>query len=177
MSNADNTETVTVSILDKDYKINCSPEEVTALMQSSNYVDSKMREIKSGAAILSLDRIAVMTALNLANEFLAEKTKTNSVIDSKSDEINQLTAKLDQALIRLNLLIVKTNFVYTCIHLPGLFASRYVLDPLCANQEVFFHGECARPVFRNACSLLETTALNRWVQGPTQTAAIWGAYF
>ena len=41
MSNADNTETVTVSILDKDYKINCSPEEVTALMQSSNYVDSK----------------------------------------------------------------------------------------------------------------------------------------
>ena len=101
MSNADNTETVTVSILDKDYKINSSPEEVTALMQSSNYVDSKMREIKSGAAILSLDRIAVMTALNLANEFLAEKTKTNSVIDSKSDEINQLTAKLDQALIRL----------------------------------------------------------------------------
>ena len=101
MSNADNTETVTVSILDKDYKINCSPEEVTALMKSSNYVDSKMREIKSGAAILSLDRIAVMTALNLANEFLAEKTKTNSVIDSKSDEINQLTAKLDQALIRL----------------------------------------------------------------------------
>ena len=101
MSNADNTETVTVSILDKDYKINCSPEEVNALMQSYNYVDSKMREIKSGAAILSLDRIAVMTALNLANEFLAEKTKTNSVIDSKSDEINQLTAKLDQALIRL----------------------------------------------------------------------------
>ena len=101
MSNPDNTETVTVSILDKDYKINCSPEAVTALMQSSNYVDSKMREIKSGAAILSLDRIAVMTALNLANEFLAEKTKTNSVIDSKSDEINQLTAKLDQALIRL----------------------------------------------------------------------------
>ena len=45
MSNADNTETVTVSILDKDYKIICSPEEVTALMQSSIYVDSKMREI------------------------------------------------------------------------------------------------------------------------------------
>ena len=101
MSNADNTETVTVSILDKDYKINCEPEEVTALMQSSNYVDSKMREIKSGAAVLSLDRIAVMTALNLANEFLDEKNRSNSAIDSKSDEINQLAAKLDQALIRL----------------------------------------------------------------------------
>ncbi len=101
MSNADNTETVTVSILDKDYKITCKPEEVTALMHSSNYVDGKMREIKSGAAILSLDRIAVMTALNLANEFLAEKKKADSVIDSKSNEINQLTDKLDQALIRL----------------------------------------------------------------------------
>ena len=101
MSNADNTETVTVSILDKDYKINCKPDEVTALMQSSNYVDSKMREIKSGAAILRLDRIAVMTALNLANEYLDEKKKSNTVIDSKSTEIKQLTAKLDQALVRL----------------------------------------------------------------------------
>ena len=101
MGNADNTETVTVSILDKDYKINCKPEEVTALMQSSNYVDGKMREIKSGAAILSLDRIAVMTALNLANEYLDEKKKSDNEIDSKSDEIKQLTAKLDQALIRL----------------------------------------------------------------------------
>lgn len=101
MSNADNTETVTISILDKDYKINCKPEEVTALMQSSNYVDGKMREIKSGAAILSLDRIAVMTALNLANELLDEKKKANSEIDSKSDEISHLTTKLDQALIRL----------------------------------------------------------------------------
>ena len=60
-----------------------------------------MREIKSGAAILSLDRIAVMTALNLANELLDEKKKANSEIDSKSDEISHLTTKLDQALIRL----------------------------------------------------------------------------
>jgi len=101
MSNAENTETVTVSILGKDYKINCKPDEVTALMQSSNYVDGKMREIKSGAAILSLDRIAVMAALNLANEYLDEKKKADIELDSKSDEIKQLTAKLDQALIRL----------------------------------------------------------------------------
>ena len=101
MNNSDTTETITVSILGKDYKINCNPEEVGALMQSSIYVDNKMREIKSGSAILSLDRIAVLTALNLANEFLDQRQEKDSVINSQSDEISKLTGKLHKALIRL----------------------------------------------------------------------------
>jgi cell division protein ZapA len=96
-----NVQTVTVSILDKDYQVSCKPEEVAALRQSAQYVDKKMREIKDGSAILGLDRIAVMAALNIANDYIIESQKTESVIDTQASEINQLTTKLDQALVRL----------------------------------------------------------------------------
>ena len=60
-----------------------------------------MREIKSSSTILGLDRIAVMTALNIANEFLSASQKTENVITSQAAEITHLTDKLDQALNRL----------------------------------------------------------------------------
>ena len=96
-----NAQTVTVSILDKDYQVSCKPEKVAALQQSARYVDQKMREIKSGSAILGLDRIAVMAALNIANDYINENQKSENVIISQADEITNLTGKLDQALVRL----------------------------------------------------------------------------
>jgi cell division protein ZapA len=96
-----NVQTVTVSILDKDYQVSCKPEEVAALRQSAQHVDKKMREIKDGSAILGLDRIAVMAALNIANDYIIESQKTGNVIDTQASEVNQLTTKLDQALVRL----------------------------------------------------------------------------
>ena len=60
-----------------------------------------MREIKSGSSILGLDRIAVMAALNIANDYINENQKSANVIISQADEITNLTGKLDQALVRL----------------------------------------------------------------------------
>jgi cell division protein ZapA len=96
-----NVQTVTVSILDKDYQVSCKPDEVAALRQSAQHVDQKMREVKQTSAILGLDRIAVMAALNIANEYIIESQKTDNVINTQVSEINHLTDKLDQALIRL----------------------------------------------------------------------------
>ena len=96
-----NVQTVTVSILDKDYHVSCKPDEVSALQQSARYLDKKMREIKSGSSILGLDRIAVMAALNIANDYLSENQKTESLVASQAREMAFLTGKLDQALVRL----------------------------------------------------------------------------
>lgn len=96
-----NVRTVTVSIFDKEYQVSCKTDEVAALRQSAQYVDKKMREIKSSSTILGLDRVAVMTALNIANEFLSASQKTENVITSQAAEITHLTDKLDQALNRL----------------------------------------------------------------------------
>lgn len=94
-------QTVTVSILDKDYQINCAPDEVAALRQSAQYLDDKMREIKSSSNVFGLDRIAVMAALNIANDLLSQTQITDNVVTSQEGEIQSLTGKLDRAISRL----------------------------------------------------------------------------
>lgn len=59
-----------VRILEKDYQVACLPEERTELLDSAEFVNQKMREIRDSASVVGLDRIAVMAALNLANELL-----------------------------------------------------------------------------------------------------------
>ena len=94
-------ETVSVSILEKEYQVSCKPEEVKALKESAFYVDEKMREIKSSGGILGLDRIAVMAALNIANDYIGQTTKTKDVIKHQANKIQTLSTKLDQVLNRL----------------------------------------------------------------------------
>ncbi len=96
-----NVETVTVNILDKDYQVSCKPDEVNALKESAQYLDSRMREIKSTSSVLGLDRIAVMAALNIANDLLSENKKTASVVSTQADNIQSLNGKLDIALGKL----------------------------------------------------------------------------
>lgn len=94
-------QTVTVSILDKDYQVSCGRDEVDALKKSASFLDEKMREIKTGSSVLGLDRIAVMAALNIANDLLTQSQKSDEVIASQASEIRNLSGKLDQALSRL----------------------------------------------------------------------------
>jgi len=63
------SETITVSIFDKDYPVSCPADEVQALRDSAFYLDQKMREIKKSGSVLGLDRLAVMAALNITNDF------------------------------------------------------------------------------------------------------------
>ena len=65
------SETITVSIFDKDYQVSCPTDEVQALRDSAFYLDQKMREIKKSGSVLGLDRLAVMAALNITNDFLS----------------------------------------------------------------------------------------------------------
>jgi cell division protein ZapA len=64
------TSRVSVRILEKEYQVACLPEERSELLDSAEYLNVKMREIRDGGNIVGLDRIAVMAALNLAHELL-----------------------------------------------------------------------------------------------------------
>lgn len=84
------TETVSVDvrILDKEYRINCSPSERQDLLQSAHYLDQKMREIRHHGRVIGADRIAVMAALNIAHELLLAQRQ-------QTDHENQITRQLD----------------------------------------------------------------------------------
>ena len=94
-------QTVTVSILDREYQVSCKAEEVADLKQSASHLDQKMREVKQAGSVLGLDRIAVMTALNIANEYLLEVRRKSDVVKRQGQEIEFLSKKLDKALGRL----------------------------------------------------------------------------
>lgn len=94
-------ETVHVRILDKDYQVACPPEERSALIESAQILDQRMRQIKSSGGVIGLERIAVMAALNLSHELLQAKTSgAAQTIDSSV--INRMQEKIESQLDELS---------------------------------------------------------------------------
>ncbi|WP_298012796.1 cell division protein ZapA [uncultured Castellaniella sp.] len=63
-------ERVDVSILGRDYSLACPPQEKDALLAAVRQVDQRMLTIKGNGKIVSNERIAVMAAIQIANELL-----------------------------------------------------------------------------------------------------------
>ena len=72
MSEADATR-VSVRILDKDYFVACPKEERNDLIDSAAFLNARMKEIRDTGKVVGADRIAVMAALNIANEMLRQR--------------------------------------------------------------------------------------------------------
>jgi cell division protein ZapA len=62
-----------IQILGRDYKVACKEDERAELLAAVGFLDKRMREIRDAGKISGADRIAVMAALNLANELLRER--------------------------------------------------------------------------------------------------------
>ena len=79
--------TVTLQILDKEYRIACPAEERDNLESAARYLNDKMREIRSSGKVIGADRIAVMAALNITHELLhkqQQKTKRSAEEEAAS---------------------------------------------------------------------------------------------
>jgi cell division protein ZapA len=91
---------VTIRILDKEYQVNCPPEEQDALMKSAVVLDQRMRDIRKTGSVIGLERIAVMVALNLSHDLLtAESQVATGTVDS--EQLQRLDDKLSTALKQL----------------------------------------------------------------------------
>lgn len=63
-------ERIDVSILGRDYSLACPPDEKAALLSAVRHVDQRMLAIKGSGKLVSNERIAVMAAIQIANELL-----------------------------------------------------------------------------------------------------------
>lgn len=88
------TTQVNVRILEKEYQFACREEERAALIQAADYLDRVMRDIRSSGRIVGLDRIAVMAALNMANDLLSNQQSEQDVADTAVDRIRRLQEKV-----------------------------------------------------------------------------------
>lgn len=89
---------VAVRILDKEYLISCDDNEREQLHTAITFLNMKMKELKESGKVIGAERIAVMTALNIAHELLAYKRQNADYTDSIDKTIQRLRNKLDEAL-------------------------------------------------------------------------------
>jgi cell division protein ZapA len=89
---------VTVRILEKEYHVACPAEEKSALLASAELLNQKMREIRDGGKVVGLDRVAVMAALNLANELLESRGQGAELKDIVGLRVKAMRERLDDAL-------------------------------------------------------------------------------
>ena len=89
---------VSVHILDKEYLISCNDNEREQLHTAVTFLNMKMKEVKESGKVIGSERIAVMTALNIAHELLAYKRENDDYTNTVDKTIQRLRNKLDEAL-------------------------------------------------------------------------------
>ncbi len=94
--NSNGSGNVRVEIYDQSYHLRGSDPEYIA--ELAEYVDSKMRLISRQAATVDSLRVAVLTALNIADEFHLLKRKYESIASDYNERAGQLAGALDEVL-------------------------------------------------------------------------------
>jgi cell division protein ZapA len=89
---------VNVKILDKEYQISCKADEKAALLDSADLLNSKMLEIRDSGKVTGLDRIAVMAALNMANELLAAQGHGEHLETDAAGRLQAMSERVESAL-------------------------------------------------------------------------------
>ena len=89
---------VTVRILEKEYHVACPADEKANLLASADLLNRKMREIRDSGKVVGLDRVAVMAALNIADELLKAQGRDQELTDIVGLRIKAMRERLDSAL-------------------------------------------------------------------------------
>ncbi|TAN06211.1 MAG: cell division protein ZapA [Rhodanobacteraceae bacterium] len=94
----DETVTVTVKLLDREFMVGCKPDEREGLLAAVEHLNQKMREIRHASRSPGYDRIAVLAALDITHELLMLRRSQNALSDSAGEHITMLRRKLEDAL-------------------------------------------------------------------------------
>lgn len=98
MSGAGEVARVNVRILDKEYPVACPANEREDLLESAAYLNTKMREIRDGGKIVGADRIAVIAALNMANELVKLRNRHQHLEGGVGTRLKGLRERVENAL-------------------------------------------------------------------------------
>ncbi len=91
------TKGMQISIMGREFRVACEPDEQKALLEAVEYLNRKMQDIKEQGKITGLDRIAIMAALNISHEFMTTRVGNFDVSEIRRRMMN-IEATLDQAL-------------------------------------------------------------------------------
>jgi len=90
-------EQLTVTIMGREYRVACRPEERDELLACAQYVDRKMAGVRDSGKVLGADRIAVLVALQLAQELFGMRNSDGVPIADlrhRLRELNDLASEM-----------------------------------------------------------------------------------
>ncbi len=88
-------QSVKVSIMQREYTVACSDEEMDGLVEAAAYLDKQMSTISKGSQVLAIDRCAIMAGLNISHLYLELQKKAGSH-ESVDDRLQKLHDQVDQ---------------------------------------------------------------------------------
>ena len=89
---------IEVTVLDRKLRIACTEQEQQDLLKAVQYLDAKMREIRDSGKVVGLDRIAVIAALNMANELIRFRNRDTNLDSDVGGRLRILRERVESAL-------------------------------------------------------------------------------
>jgi cell division protein ZapA len=95
MSDADQ---VVVTILEREYRIQCPPGERAALTEAAQRLDQQMRSIRQAQRTLPTERVAVLAALVFASAAVKSEHHSGDSEDQLAGQLRALSERIGAAL-------------------------------------------------------------------------------
>lgn len=93
------SEPVSIRILDREYTVGVSEDERASLAAAARLLDMRMRELRGSNKMVAPDRLAVLTALNLAHELQQLRDQSGGGNSEAFKFLDEANRKLDALLI------------------------------------------------------------------------------
>lgn len=93
-----------INIMGREFRVACPENEQKGLLDAVDYLNKKMQEVRDNGRVIGLERIAIMTALNIAHEFLSTRVGGGFDIAEIKRRMTAMEAVIDQALSEQNTL-------------------------------------------------------------------------
>ncbi|UCH85700.1 MAG: cell division protein ZapA [Candidatus Latescibacterota bacterium] len=87
-----------VHIFGHEYKIKGYADK-TYIEEIARYVHDKMKEVAESTALTSQERVAVLAALNIADELFQENKKRTETFSSVEERAQEMLSLLDDGLL------------------------------------------------------------------------------
>ena len=88
----------TVQIFGREYKIKGYADK-EYIQEMARYVDGQMKELANNSSLPSQERLAILAALNIADELFQEQKKNSETFSSVEQRAADMIALLDQSLL------------------------------------------------------------------------------
>lgn len=86
---------ITIKVLDREYTVGCPAEQEQSLQAAAKLLDKQMRDIQGNNKTVSLERVAVLAALNIAHDLQLLKTGREKSDAEVGKSLGDMNRKLD----------------------------------------------------------------------------------